>query len=419
MKIIFNAVLVLLAAALMGTHPEGVHAQQESTAEPNAYVGAEQCRKCHPKIYQGWKSTLHPYKFQDATPNTIVGDFTGNNILTVDGQVTRMSKKGDKYFITTKGPDGLEHTYRVHYLIGGFWKQLYVTEFPNGELHILPAMWIVEKQQWKKTKYWSKTVYQLSCTGCHNTGSQLNYDAAEHTYQTTWTDKGVSCEACHGPGKNHVALAETGNGDISASIVNPAGIPDPRRAAMVCGSCHNRGSSPDGTYGYPAGYRPGGQLNFLFDEKPKLHPNGDTRANRQQYIDWKKSGHAREGVLCWDCHYVHRTGEANKYQTKLPGNSLCRSCHQVENTGVHGIHSVNNCIGCHMPPTGKRAVKGDVHSHQFKVISPAISIQGGGVDKQPNSCNLCHYHSNDTPQNLLDILNKYHKTKTYKKQKTL
>jgi hypothetical protein len=28
-----------------------------------------------------------------------------------------------------------------------------------------------------------------------------------------------------------------------------------------------------------------------------------------------------------------------------------RSCHQVENTGVHGIHSVNNCIGCYMPPT--------------------------------------------------------------------
>ena len=316
-----------------------------------------------------------------------------------------MSKKGDKYFITTPGPDDKEHSYRVDYLIGGFWKQLYVTEFPNGELHILPAMWIVEKQQWKKSKYWSKTIYQLSCTGCHNTGSRLNYDEAEKTFQTTWTDKGVSCEACHGPGENHIKLA--GNkGPLPGSIVNPAKIPDPRRAAMVCGSCHNRGTSKDGKFGYPVGYQPGGQLNFLFDEKPKLHPDGSTRANRQQYIDWTKSGHAQAGVICWDCHYVHQQGTANKYQTKLPGNALCRSCHQVEHTGVHGIHSVNNCIGCHMPPTGKRAVKGDVHSHQFIVISPAISIEAGNIDKQPNSCNLCHYHNNDTPEELLDILNK-------------
>jgi len=397
-------------AAAMFIFCADVSAQQDGNEiSTNAYVGAGQCLECHKKIYEGWKSTLHPYKFQDATPETIVGDFTVNNTMTVDGHTTRMSKKGDEYFITTMGPDNKEHTYRVHYLIGGFWKQLYVTEFPNGELHILPAMWIVETQQWKKSKYWSKTIYQLSCTGCHNTGSQLNYDAAEKTFKTTWTDKGVSCEACHGPGKNHSALARTDGNTalISESIVNPARIPDPRRAAMVCGSCHNRGTSKDGRFGYPAGYQPGGQLNFLFDEKPKLHPDGDTRANRQQYVDWKKSGHAREGVLCWNCHYVHRQGEANKYQTKLPGNTLCRSCHQVEkNTGVHGIHSVNNCIGCHMPPTGKRAVKGDVHSHQFTVISPAISIKAGGVDKQPNSCNLCHYHSDDSPQELLDILNK-------------
>jgi predicted CXXCH cytochrome family protein len=145
-------------------------------------------------------------------------------------------------------------------------------------------------------------------------------------------------------------------------------------------------------------------LNFIFDEKPKLHPDDSSRANRQQYIDWKKSGHAREGVACWDCHYSHQKGNANKFQTKLPGSSLCRSCHLVENTGVHGIHSVNNCIGCHMPAVGKRAVKGDVHSHRFMVIPPAQTIKAGGQEKQPNSCNLCHYHKSDKPDELLDIL---------------
>ena len=59
-----------------------------------------------------------------------------------------------------------------------------------------------------------------------------------------------------------------------------------------------------------------------------------------------------------------------------------------------------------MPPLGKRGVKGDVHSHEFRVISPADSIKAGGVDKQPNSCNQCHYHKNDDPKKLLSILKK-------------
>ncbi len=374
----------------------------------NDYVGAKSCLKCHSDHYYGWKSTLHPYKFQDAKPEAIVGDFTHNNTIEVDGHTIKMSTKDGKYYITAPGPDGKEHTYLVKYLIGAFWKQLYVTEFPNGELHILPAMWIVEKQKWAKCKYWYKTVYQLSCTGCHNTGSKLNYDKKTKTYKTTWADKGVACEACHGPGKRHVEAAKN-KGDVYTTIVNPAKIPDPHRAAMVCGACHNRGTTPDGKYGYPYGFKPGDQLNFMFTEKPKLHPDDTSKANRQQYIDWKKSGHAKEGVVCWNCHFTHRQGKANKAQTKLPGNALCRSCHVVEDHGVHGIHSVNNCIGCHMPPLGKRGVKGDVHSHEFRVIYPADSIKAGGVDKQPNSCNLCHYHKKDDPAKLQAILDKVKK----------
>ena len=366
----------------------------------NDYVGSKTCRKCHPKIYLGWRSTLHPYKFQEARPEAVVGDFEENNTLQVENQTIRMSRKGDQFFITTLGPDGKEHTYKVKYLIGEFWKQLYVTEFPNGELHILPAMWIVAERKWAYTKYWPDTVYQISCAGCHNTGVKVEYDAKKKTYRVSWKENGVGCEACHGPGQKHVEAASRG-GDVANSIVNPARIPDARLAAMVCGSCHIRGQAKEGPFAYPVNYRPGGHLDFTFREKPKLHPDDSSRANRQQYIDWKKSGHAKAGVICWDCHATHHKGRANRYQTKLPGNALCRSCHQVESKGVHGIHSVNNCIGCHMPPTGKRAVKGDVHSHRFSVISPEITLR---VKSQPNSCNLCHYHRHDDPKELFLIL---------------
>jgi len=372
-----------------------------SWQEGATYVGSRKCKECHLEIYMGWKTTFHPYKFQPATPLTVIGDFTRNNRLMVNGKPTLMFKKGNQYFITTQGPQGTEHTYKVNYVIGQFWKQMYVTRLPRGELRVLPVMWIVETQSWKRAKNWIKRPYQYACSGCHNTGTQINYHAKTKTYHTTWSDMGVACEACHGPGSKHIRAPKKEKAD---SIINPARIPDPRRAAMVCGSCHERGLSIDGEYAYPHGYRPGDLLTFT--ERPKIYPNGCSRANRQQYIDWEKSPHARAGVMCWDCHFVHRKGKANRYQTKLPGSALCRSCHQVENEGIHGIHSVNNCIGCHMPALGKRATKGDVHSHLFRVISPRETIIAGGLDKQPNSCNACHYHEKDPSRKLLEVLEK-------------
>ena len=386
--------LIILICFTMPNNALSSQGQKSAT-----YVGSKKCKKCHQEIYRGWRTTFHPYKFQKATPETVIGDFTHNNRLTIDGKTTLMTRKGDKFFIVTQDPEGVDRTYRVSYVIGQFWKQMYVTELPNGELRVLPIMWIVKTQKWKKAKYWIKTPYQYACSGCHNTDTRINYDPKTDTYHTTWSDMGVACEACHGPGSKHIEAPREKKAD---TIVNPARIPDPRRAAMVCGSCHERGTSPDGKYAYPHDYKPGKLLSF--HEKPKVYPNGSSRANRQQYIDWEKSPHARAGVMCWDCHFVHRKGKANRYQTKLPGSALCRSCHQVENEGFHGIHSVNNCIGCHMPAIGKRATKGDVHSHLFRVISPRETLKAGGLDKQPNSCNACHYHEKDSPQKLLKVL---------------
>ncbi len=389
--------------------------QKVDISQPAQYVGAAECKTCHEEIYKGWKSTFHPYKFKDADPDIIVADFSKNNTLEVKGYTNRMTRKGDDYFVTTLDSQKKENTYQVKYVIGGFWKQRFVTEFPNGALHILPVQWNVQTQEWvdyhgmKKLepgtkKYWDHKgrTYQYNCTGCHNTGSKINHDTNTDTFRTTWSDKGVACEACHGPGSNHV-IADIG--DKAATIVNPAALPDPRRGAMVCGSCHNRGKSVDGKFGYPADYKPGGQLNFAYDEKPGIHPDGSPKKHHQQYVDWQNSGHEQSGVQCWDCHSPHAQGNSNKSQLKLPGNVLCNSCHQVEPQGVHAVHSVNNCIGCHMPNTAKTALPGDIRSHQMRVVPPQLSIDAGGLKKQPNSCNLCHYHEKDSPEDLQKVLN--------------
>ena len=87
---------------------------------------------------------------------------------------------------------------------------------------------------------------------------------------------------------------------------------------------------------------------------------------------------------------------------------MCLTCHtNVASTGIHGLHDVNSCVGCHMPMTAKSAVANDIHSHTFKVVMPKVTIeQGEDASTQPNACNLCHYHEDDTPEELQAIVDR-------------
>jgi predicted CXXCH cytochrome family protein len=387
------------------------------------YVGSEKCGGCHRNIYEEWELTAHPYMLQEANEHTVVGDFVYNNELEAGGYTTRMSTSDGKYYVTTIGPDGEEHTYTVKYTVGGIWKQRYLTEFPDGALHFLPVQWNMETREWvdyhglKKHQpgdgaYWSDRgrMWQVKCAGCHVTGFQMGYDPATDTITSTWVEGGAGCEACHGPGSEHVRLSVAIEGR-AGRVVNPAKITNYRLAAMTCGQCHIRGSSkreavdipggPD-NYGYPAGYLPGANLDFYYDHKPGLWPDGTSKKHHQQYNDYTKSAHAEAGVMCWDCHDPHRKGEANRYQTRLPGDKLCQDCHTMGDAtdGIHGIHSFGGCIGCHMPKVAKSAVPYDIHSHTLDIIEPGDTIEQGGLDKQPNSCNACHYHEDDRPEDL-------------------
>jgi len=60
-----------------------------------------------------------------------------------------------------------------------------------------------------------------------------------------------------------------------------------------------------------------------------------------------------------------------------------------------------------MSATGKSATVGDEHTHTFRVIPPQATIDLGEGDlaKQPNSCNLCHYHAKHSPKVLQARLN--------------
>lgn len=332
-------------------------------AQEGGYIGSQACARCHGSKYESYQQTWHARILRSATDETIVADFDSTD------------------------PDLTFSEDEVAYVVGGQFSQRYLTEI-EGVLFILPAQWNVETSEWVAyhADDWQERPYLQYCAGCHTTGLDVE--------SGLWSEEGVQCEACHGPGLDHVALA----GD-PAAIVNPALLGFEERAE-VCGQCHLRGHDPSGIFDFPVGYQPGGPLSLeeafiRTTEADAFWPDGSSRTHHQEYQDWKLSGHV-DSVTCTFCHVSHSRGET-KHQTRFVGNHRCVICHEEKkDLALHiPYHPVDNlvCTDCHMPTLVEPESTDynfDIHSHTFWPPNPLVTIQYGGQQAMPNACNVCH-----------------------------
>ena len=360
------------------------------------FVGSQTCKQCHERTYLEWRTSLHSRMMRDVKqePFANIGDFDSPSD------------------VRTFARD------QVKYVLGSQWKQQYLKK-EGDDLIVLPAQYSAFNGEWKayfpdkpEKRNWFK-----ECAGCHATGVDPS--------KKTFVEMGVSCEACHGPGSNHV---EAIPGFEIPTIISAARL-TPSLAAQICGSCHTRGRSPKSNYAFPVDYqnhKGEANLKLFFDEADPAHvddaeyfwPSGESRYSNQQYLDWKQSEHAKVGVTCITCHSVHKSksalqglGEvANplmiiRSKTRLFEDRLCKSCHTTpQHRSAHRIHTFGSCVRCHMPKVAGIGEAGDAHSHTFRFMFPQDSLKAGGIEKQPNACNSCHHHQKNPAEDLAGFL---------------
>lgn len=291
------------------------------------YKTATVCMMCHKTthkaIVEGYMKSPHAKSMRKATDEgAIVGDFTTNKAF----------KKEQVAFVLGSGRQ----------------EQAYL----DAAYKVLPASWDVASKTWKPALAVDGTT---QCIGCHTTG----YDAVKKTSAQI----GVGCEACHGPGGDHVPAPK------KMPMINPKDL-NPQQQAMVCGQCHSVGKDKSTKCAFPTGispepdpkadpnaapvppvpptgYRPGDDLTkFFTDAKPQ------TAGRNQQYSEYITSKHAQNGVTCITCHDPHNTG-TNADQLKKPINELCLGCHaaKVKDIATHAPTAPEGatCATCHMP----------------------------------------------------------------------
>jgi tetratricopeptide (TPR) repeat protein len=254
--------------------------------------------------------------------------------------------------------------------------------------------------------------WNSQCASCHNTRVKKNYDPATDTYATTMAEPTVSCEACHGPMRDHVDWQRANPaadriGDASAKgfasqispnpesrILNPSTDPTLKKFTStqwlaICGSCHARQTDMTGDFVPGDNYFDHYSL-AVPDLSETFYADGQIREEDYEFTSFMSSRMYASGVNCLHCHDPHAA------KPLLGDNALCMKCHNGSfpkspkiDIATHTFHAAEStgskCVNCHMPQTVymQRHWR---HDHGFTIPDPLLTKQHG----IPNACNRCH-----------------------------
>ena len=412
--------LLLVLTLVVGCSDEAPLTEAISDG-PATFVGSTACQSCHEGEFGSWLGSHHQLAMQAATADTVLGDF---NDASFDyyGEETRFLTRDDGFYVRTADASGEESEFQIAYVFGVEPLQQYLIEFPGGRLQTLAFSWDSRAaeaggQRWfhiyegeyiapDDSLHWTglQQNWNYMCAECHSTNVRMGYDADSASFDTTWSEISVGCEACHGPGSAHVRLADSGEEagtyglevDLddhgnATWIMDPAtGIATRSEARMrppqqpeSCGRCHSRRGiiTPDYEYGKPLAHT---HLPALLDDG-LYFADGQILDEVYVYGSFLQSRMYEAGVTCSDCHDPHSA----KLVTGSDPNDVCAQCHLPTTfaTAEHSGHIVGQagCVDCHMTSRTYMVVD-DRRDHSFRVPRPDLTA----MIETPNACANCH-----------------------------
>ena len=199
-----------------------------------AIVGSGVCAECHTDQTVRWRGSMHARAMAVPSASSVAAPFAGE-AFTLHGTTSTFFRRDGKFFAHTDGPDGAMRDFEVAFTFGTYPLQQYLIALPGGRLQALGISWDARPrpkgQRWYHlypssrlqpgdVQHWTSRsqTWNYMCADCHSTNVEKRYIEAEDRYETRWSEVNVACEACHGPGSQHVAWARR------------AGAPSPRSA---------------------------------------------------------------------------------------------------------------------------------------------------------------------------------------------
>jgi hypothetical protein len=184
------------------------------------------------------------------------------------------------------------------------------------------------------------------CFACHTTAATTDgrFDAAAAV-------PGITCEACHGPGRPHVdAVAARRMTEAKAALLNPKRL-DPADSVDFCGACHST----------------------FWDVK--LADERGIAALRSQPYRLQSSrcwngGDAR--LTCVTCHNPHTplVGDSGSYDARCLACHVGRGAEPNRDRPVRACRVADvRCSSCHMPKYDVPGMHHEFTDHLIRVVA--------------------------------------------------
>src|SRR5580700_3083595 len=324
-------------------------------ASDKDYVGSEACAKCHAAISASFKKAEMSKALLRAADSEVLRTHEGNTFDLESYTYKLENTPQGPQFSVSQGSESAKMP--ITWAFGdGTVGQVYLTDVKGTfyESHF---------SYYGGTKGFDRTTNQphraetpnsavgrslmpneaRKCFVCHSAGV-----TAEGPLDNVMP--GVTCEACHGPGADHVAAMKSGIEGGEALSLNPKRL-DRVSQVDFCGACH---------------------MNWVDVQLEDVGDGSTVRFPAYRLMNsrcWEK-GDGR--ITCTGCHDPHQpvVHEAAFYDQK------CLGCHVTKDSvGTTANHpgkacpqSDRNCVSCHMP----KRVYPDTHhaftDHNIRIV---------------------------------------------------
>ncbi len=337
-----------------GTADQDAEVDEPPPPDPG-YVGPQACAACHGARVAGFLKTRHALACRLPQPEIMPEGFApgrGTFASRVPGLRFEMAQDGDAFVqtavrSTAAGEQRTAARIALVYGSGGTADEVYFT-WHDDRLYELPMAWLHPLNQWAeepRSKYGTGDFTRTTtprCLECHNTWVE-HAAGTENQYRRDSFLLGVTCERCHGPGREHVAFHQAHPEAEGGQLIVHPGRLARERQMDVCGQCHSNATTRRG----PAfSYRPGEPLEAHFRTALVQHREEDHVADQVKYLRQSKCFQKSDTLTCTTCHNPHRPADAAAVR------GACAKCHQPADCGEQPRLPAavrDNCVDCHMP----------------------------------------------------------------------
>jgi Flp pilus assembly protein TadD len=341
----------------------------------------------------------HQLAMQVANSETVLGDFSGQTVSYYSTE-SKFFERDDKFYVRTQNSQGEDEEFEVTHTFGVTPLQQYLVSAPRGRKQALQLSWDSRPESAGGQRrfhlypdefidsddplHWTGRYFNWNymCAECHSTHLQVGYDIAADSFDTTYDEISVWCEACHGPSSLHVEQANDKAFDedlglsvnlddregaawvmnVTTGIAERTTPNDSKQQPESCGRCHSRRGviTADYEYGAPLADT---HIPSLLDEN-MYHADGRIQDEVYVYGSFVQSKMYAAGVTCSDCHNPH----SGQLHAGPNPNNTCAQCHLTTTfaTADHNEARVGDCVGCHMPATTYMGVD-DRRDHSFRI----------------------------------------------------